>query len=94
MLQLCASSGTQVYLKGTNWKIFVIDMLSMNIFFQTLFGKKMFGGFSSDFEKIVLLKQQQHQNSPPSHKPTPIKFWHDEDSISGPRERVHRSFMK
>ena len=30
----------------------------------------------------------------PYIQPTPIKIWHDKGSISGPRERVHRSFMK
>ena len=71
----------------------MLDMLSMKIFFQRQ---------ENDLGVLALTsKKNYYENNnniktahPPFTQPTPIKFWHDKGSISGPRERVHRSLMK
>ena len=59
-------------------------MLSMKIFFQILFAwQKNDKGFSSDFEKIALQKQQQQNSSLPYTHTTSIKIRHVKGSIYG-----------
>ena len=60
-------------------------MFSMKILFQILFvWQENDLGFSSDFEKIVLQKQQHQNSSLPYTHTISIKIRRDKGSISGP----------
>ena len=71
-------------------------MLSMKIFFQILFvWQENDLGFSSDFAKNSITKNNIIKNSPLSYThTTPIKIRHDKGSISGPRGKGAQIFYE